>query len=160
MTKDDLLKRIANDFIYHTPVNVNQQHEDENYTPLIRFSLWLNEYIGTPAVFIIIQAFTIFWIGFNALGIVKFDPLPACVVYLLISNFLQLSLMPLLLVAGNLTSKHSELRAEAHYQHEIAQAEEIRAMREDLQSLNEKLDFMGDARLQHLIALGEVPEVK
>jgi uncharacterized membrane protein len=144
----------------HTPINVNQQYEDENYTPMIRFTLWVNDHFGTPLAFILVQVWTVLWVGLNALKIVHFDPLPACVVWLLVSNWIQLSTGPLLLVSGNLSEKHDRARAEAHYQHELAQAEEIKAIREDLQSLNEKLDFMGDARLQHLIALGEVPEVR
>jgi hypothetical protein len=69
--------------------------------------------------------------------------------------------MPLLLVAGNLTSKHDQARAEAHYQHELAQAEEIRAIRDSQQSMHEKIDFIAEAMTQHIIdSGGTIPEVK
>ena len=107
------------------PRDINAVHQEEHFTPLIVLALWLNKHVGTPAVFIAVQVWTILWVGLNWLGVVHFDPLPACVIWLLISNWIQLSLMPLLLVAQNLTSKHDQLRAEEHYRNDVEMARDM-----------------------------------
>ena len=43
----------------------------------------------------------------------RFDPYPGFVLWLFISNMIQLFLMPLIMIGQNLQSKHSDLRAEA-----------------------------------------------
>jgi uncharacterized membrane protein len=46
----------------------------------------------------------------------KFDPYPAFVLWLFISNMIQIFLMPLIMVGQNLQSSHSELRAEEDFE--------------------------------------------
>lgn len=46
----------------------------------------------------------------------RFDPYPAFVLWLFISNMIQIFLMPLIMVGQNLESKHSEIRAETDYE--------------------------------------------
>jgi uncharacterized membrane protein len=45
----------------------------------------------------------------------KFDPYPALVLWLFISNMIQIFLMPLIMIGQNLQSKHAELRAAEDY---------------------------------------------
>jgi len=47
---------------------------------------------------------------------VQFDPYPAFVLWLFISNMIQIFLMPLILVGQNLQGRHAELRAEADFE--------------------------------------------
>ena len=45
-----------------------------------------------------------------------FDPFPAFVAYLLISNVIQILLMPLIMVGQNVQSRHTEIRAELDFE--------------------------------------------
>ena len=45
----------------------------------------------------------------------RFDPYPAFVLWLFISNMIQIFLMPLIMIGQNLQSKHAEIRAEEDF---------------------------------------------
>jgi len=77
----------------------------ENYSGLDRLAIWVTDRIGTMTFFLVIFAWTLAWVGYNILASKvpplhwqAFDPFPAFVAYLLISNVIQISLMPLLMV--------------------------------------------------------------
>jgi uncharacterized membrane protein len=94
----------------------------ENLSRLDKVAVVVTDRIGTMGFFFIIVAWTIIWCGYNILAskvpslhLHSFDPFPAFVAYLLISNVIQIMLMPLLLVGQNLQGRHSEARAESDY---------------------------------------------
>jgi uncharacterized membrane protein len=94
----------------------------ENLSPLERAAILITDRVGTMAFFLVIVVWTICWTGYNvlatkvpALHLRSFDPFPAFVAYLLISNVIQITLMPLIMVGQNLQGRHSEARAEADY---------------------------------------------
>ena len=45
-----------------------------------------------------------------------FDPYPAFVLWLFLSNMIQICLMPLIMVGQNLQGRHAEARAEADFE--------------------------------------------
>ena len=96
--------------------NVNKKHKD-NLTPINRVALWITDRVGSMGFFMIIFIWTAIWLGWNSLAPVsmKFDPYPAFVLWLFISNLIQIFLMPLIMVGQNLQSAHSELRAEEDF---------------------------------------------
>ena len=53
----------------------------------------------------------------------RFDPAPAFVLWLFISNLIQILLLPLVMIGQNLQGRHSELRAESDF--EINQKSEV-----------------------------------
>lgn len=61
-----------------------------------------------------------------ALGWKSFDPFPAFVAYLLISNVIQILIMPLIMVGQNLQSRHAELRAENDFEINVKAETEIK----------------------------------
>lgn len=90
--------------------------------------------------FLIIFFWTVLWLGWNiaAPQNLKFDPYPAFVLWLFISNLIQIHLMPLIMVGQNLQGKHAELRSEYDYQTDKKaekQIEEIRALLEEQNKL-------------------------
>jgi uncharacterized membrane protein len=102
-----------------TPPN---QAVAENLSTLDRLAIAITDKVGTMGFFLIILAWTVTWLGYNilaskvhALHLHSFDPFPAFVAYLLISNVIQITLMPLIMVGQNLQGRHSEARAEADY---------------------------------------------
>jgi uncharacterized membrane protein len=76
--------------------------------------------------FVLIFSWTVLWLGWNMLTPEKarFDPYPAFVLWLFISNMIQLFLLPLIMIGQNLQSEHAELRAETDLKiNELAEIE-------------------------------------
>ena len=116
--------------------NVNTVYE-KSLNALDRFAIAITDKVGSIGFFLIIGGWTVLWTGYNLLASEvprlhwpAFDPFPAFVAYLLISNVVQISLMPLIMVGQNLQARHSETRAELDYQvnlkNEIALNEVLR----------------------------------
>ncbi|GAB4129378.1 MAG: hypothetical protein OHK0045_07350 [Raineya sp.] len=114
--------------------NANDIHKSK-LTKAEKFAIWLTNKVGTIGFFSIILFWTITWLSWNTLGpkTMRFDPYPAFVLWLFISNMIQIFLMPLIMVGQNLQGKHAEIRAENDYQINLKAEQEIR-------ELNRKID--------------------
>jgi uncharacterized membrane protein len=99
----------------------------ENLSGLDKFALWITDNIGTMGFFLIVFVWTVLWIGWNLYGPAgtRFDPYPAFVLWLFISNLIQLFLTPLIMVGQNLQSRHAEARSEADFEINIKAEREI-----------------------------------
>jgi len=77
-------------------------------------ALWITNKVGSMGFFVLIFAWTAIWLGWNILAPqnARFDPYPAFVLWLFISNMIQLFLLPLIMIGQNLQSQHAEVRAE------------------------------------------------
>jgi uncharacterized membrane protein len=102
--------------------NVNAEHEAK-LGPMAKLALYITEHVGTMGFFLLIFFWTVLWCGFNILATevprlhwTAFDPFPAFVAYLLMSNVVQILLMPLIMVGQNIQGAHSELRAQSDYE--------------------------------------------
>ena len=102
--------------------NVNAEHQ-ASLTGLAKLAIFITDHVGTMGFFLIIFGWTVLWCGFNIIAtefphlrITPFDPFPAFVAYLLISNVIQILLMPLIMVGQNIQGAHSELRAQSDYE--------------------------------------------
>jgi uncharacterized membrane protein len=96
--------------------NVNDRME-ASFTTLERLAMIVTVRVGSPGFFLIILTWTLLWLGWNLLAPLayRFDPAPAFVLWLFMSNMIQLFLMPLIMVGQNLLSRHTELRAEEDF---------------------------------------------
>jgi uncharacterized membrane protein len=93
---------------------------------LDKLALWITNKVGSMGFFVLIFLWTVCWLGWNILTPEKarFDPYPAFVLWLFISNMIQLFLLPLIMIGQNLQSQHSELRAETDLKiNELAEIE-------------------------------------
>ena len=92
--------------------------------------------------FFIIFIWTLVWLGWNTLGPSnhRFDPYPAFVLWLFISNVIQIFLMPLLLIGQNLQGKHAEARAEADFEVNMKAEKEIENILIHLENQSEILE--------------------
>jgi len=97
--------------------NVNELHHS-TFSPLDRLAIAVTDHVGTMGFFLIIFVWTFGWLGWNLFGPRewRFDPYPAFVMWLFISNTIQIMLMPLIMVGQNLQGRHAELRAESDFQ--------------------------------------------
>ncbi len=121
--------------------NINIEHR-EHLTSLERFAVWITGRVGTMGFFFIIFIWTLVWLGWNTLGPSnhRFDPYPAFVLWLFISNVIQIFLMPLLLIGQNLQGKHAEARAEADFEVNMKAEKEIENILIHLENQSEILE--------------------
>jgi uncharacterized membrane protein len=119
----------------HPVKNVNSVHA-ESLGPVERLAIWITDRVGSMGFFMIIFVWTAAWLGWNALAPrpLRFDPFPAFVLWLFISNMIQIFLMPLIMVGQNLQSRHSEARAESDYEVNVKTEREIEAILMHLES--------------------------
>ena len=117
--------------------NVNIEHR-QKLSPLDRLAVWITDRVGTMGFFLIIFVWTAVWLGWNSLGPVgsRFDPYPAFVLWLFLSNMIQIFLMPLIMVGQNLQSRHAESRAEADFEVNTKAEREIEAVLQHLERQN------------------------
>ena len=131
--------------------NVNVVYE-KSLNTLDRLAIAITNRVGSFGFFLIILGWTVVWTSYNILAsevtwlhLRAFDPFPAFVAYLLISNVIQILLMPLIMVGQNLQGRHSETRAELDFQvnlkNEISLTEVLR-----------RLDVLESERLPLLFA--------
>jgi uncharacterized membrane protein len=96
--------------------NVNIRHK-ERLSRMDKLALWITTKVGSMGFFMIVFTWSASWIIWNTMAPfhLRFDPYPAFVLWLIISNMLQIFLMPLIMVGQNLQSRHAEIRAEEDY---------------------------------------------
>lgn len=117
--------------------NINIERK-QKLRKLDKLALWITNHVGTMGFFIIIFIWTACWLGWNALAPVqmRFDPFPAFVLWLFLSNMIQIFLMPLIMIGQNLQSNHSEARAEADYEVNTKAEKEIETILMHLENQN------------------------
>lgn len=96
--------------------NVNIRHK-ERLSRMDKLAIGITKKVGSMGFFMVVFTWTAVWLAWNTLAPVqlRFDPFPAFVLWLFISNMLQIFLMPLIMVGQNLQSRHAEIRAEEDY---------------------------------------------
>ncbi len=98
------------------PQDTNKIHRSQ-LSPMQRLAVVVTNKIGTMGFFFIIFIWTVLWLGWNIVGPnnLRFDPYPAFVLWLFISNLIQIHLMPLIMVGQNIQGMHEDLRSEHDY---------------------------------------------
>ena len=117
--------------------NVNSEHR-EKLSRLDKIALFITIRVGTMGFFLIIALWTVLWLSWNmvAPNELRFDPYPAFVFWLFISNMIQILLMPLIMVGQNLQGRHSEARAEADFDVNTQSEREIEVILQHLENQN------------------------
>jgi len=94
---------------------------------LDRLALWITIHVGSMGFFIVIFLWTVTWLGWNIIAPPKarFDPFPAFVFWLFISNMIQLFLMPLIMIGQNIQASAADKRAQADFEVNKAAEKEI-----------------------------------
>ena len=120
--------------------NANIIHK-QHLTSLNKLAIWITNHVGTMGFFIIIFIWTLSWLSWNALAPkeLRFDPFPAFVLWLFLSNMIQIFLMPLIMIGQNLQSAHQESRAEADFEVNVKAELEIETILEHLEYQNKMI---------------------
>ncbi len=118
-------------------LSVNLEHK-KSLSLLDRTAVWITNKVGTMGFFAIVFIWTIVWLGWNTLAptALRFDPFPAFVFWLFLSNVMQIFLMPLIMVGQNLQGRHAEMRAEADFNVNTKAEREIGAVLLHLENQN------------------------
>lgn len=113
----------------------------ERLSPLELLAVWITEHVGTMGFFFLIFLWTAIWLSWNIFApqSLQFDPYPAFVLWLFISNTIQIFLMPLIMIGQNLQGRHSEVRAEADFEINAKAEKEIEAILMHLENQNEMM---------------------
>jgi uncharacterized membrane protein len=121
-------------------------------TRLNRLALWITEHVGTMQFFLVIFAWTVGWLFWNMFApkSLRFDPYPGFVLWLFISNMIQLFLMPLLLIGQNLQGRGAEERAKNDYKVNQKAELEIEEIQERLAEILKRLDELGAGKKEEL----------
>lgn len=118
--------------------NANQAHK-QSFTKMERLAIWITDNVGSMGFFFVIFIWTVFWLGWNMLApkTARFDPYPAFVLWLFISNVIQIFLMPLIMIGQNLQGRHSEFRAESDFDVNVKAEREIETILLHLENQSE-----------------------
>ena len=117
-----------------------------------RLALKATSRVGTFQFFLVILIWSVLWLGWNLLAPQgwRFDPGPAFVLWLFISNLIQLTLLPLIMIGQNLQGRHSELRGDSDYEVNKRAEQEVQTILLQLERLSMKLDAQNRAMQEFL----------
>jgi len=106
-----------------------------------KFALWVTTRVGTMGFFGLIVLWSAVWLSWNIFAPAKlqFDPAPAFVAWLFISNVIQICLMPLIMVGQNIQGTHSDARAKHDLAVNVKAEKEIQTVLAHLEKQNELL---------------------
>ncbi len=123
---------------HKAPVNPNVEVQN-SLSKLDKFALSITDKVGSMGFFLIILTWTVCWLGWNTLAPkeMTFDPFPAFVLWLFISNMIQIFLMPLIMIGQNLQSQHAEIRAESDFQINTKAEQEVETILMHLENQNQ-----------------------
>ena len=135
-----------------------RQKTDEVENPKVRatrlnkLALWITQHVGTMQFFLVIFAWTVSWLFWNMFApkSLRFDPYPGFVLWLFISNMIQLFLMPLLLIGQNLQGRGAEERAKNDYKVNQKAEKEIEEIQEQLAAVLKSLEELTVAKRENL----------
>ncbi|HXH38064.1 MAG TPA: DUF1003 domain-containing protein [Thermoanaerobaculia bacterium] len=117
--------------------NVNREFRPR-LSRLEKMAIWTTDRVGTMGFFLIIFCWTVVWLSWNMFAPqhLRFDPFPAFVLWLFISNMIQIFLMPLIMIGQNLQGRHAEARAEADFEVNTKAEREIETILQHLENQN------------------------
>jgi uncharacterized membrane protein len=123
------------------PVRDINQAVIEKLSPLDRAAVWITEHVGTMGFFLLIFTWTVLWLGWNLLAPkdLQFDPPMGFILWLFISNLIQILLMPLIMVGQNIQGRHSEERSKSDYEVNVRAEQEIEVILRHLEYQNSLL---------------------
>jgi uncharacterized membrane protein len=124
-----------------SPIKHAHKEARTSFSPLEELAIKVTHGVGSLGFFFILAVWTIGWLIWNVYGPaeMRFDPAPAFVIWLILSNIIQLILLPLIMVGQNLESKFAEHRAEADFEVNQKAEHEIEIIIAHLENQNELL---------------------
>jgi len=106
-------------------------------TLLNRLAFLITRNVGSMGFFLVIFAWTASWLLWNMFApkSVRFDPYPGFVLWLFISNMIQLFLMPMIMIGQNLQGRGAEERSKNDYKVNLKAEKKINEIQEQLKDI-------------------------
>lgn len=149
----DGTRRLAPHWTHRHPRvrDVNDEFR-QSFTPLERVALAVTVRVGSAGFFLIIAGWTALWLVWNTVAPrpLRFDPAPAFVLWLFISNMVQILLLPLIMVGQTLLGRHADLRAESDFEINQKAEQEVEAILLHLEHQTAVLERQSEMMLQVL----------
>ncbi len=123
-------------------MKTHKQNLQEHFTKSEKLGSWITDHVGTMYFFYLIFGWTAAWLLWNSLAphSLRFDPAPDFLMWLFISNLIQILLMPLIMIGQNIQNRRSELLAENDFKTDKEAALEIQRLHQKIDLLMEKLE--------------------
>jgi len=139
MLKDKLREAHEELALLRKPIHNANIRLKKSFSRLEHIASNFTDYVGSVGFFLIVFGWTVLWLGWNTLAPkeMRFDPFPAFVLWLFISNMIQIFLMPLIMIGQNLQGRHAEIRAESDFEVNVRAAKEIEVILLHLEHQNE-----------------------
>jgi uncharacterized membrane protein len=138
-------------------LSIRQPHREhsQGLNASEKLALIITQRVGTIGFFFIILTWTVLWIGWNTIAPVslRFDPFPAFVLWLFLSNLIQIMLMPLIMVGQNVQSKFDGIKSQADYEVNLKAEQEIETILQHLENHQLALD-----EIKELLKYRKTPE--
>lgn len=124
VNKINTLEELRKEF--NPPADVNVIHR-RKLSKMDKLALIITTKIGTMGFFFILAIWVGAWIVWNTVlpKSTRFDPFPAFVLLLFLTNIIEILLMPLIMVGQNIQGKHADLRSEYDYETDKKAEKEI-----------------------------------
>ena len=124
-------KPIRNDRIQHLM----------SLTAAEKFAAYIHGRVGSLGFFFLILVWTIVWLTWNIFAPqeMRFDPAPAFVIWIFVSNILQLILLPVIMVGQNIEGRAAEWRAQMDFEITQKAEREVEIIIAHLENQNEML---------------------
>jgi uncharacterized membrane protein len=125
----------------HRPLRDTAAERLKKLGPLERLAVWITVHVGSMGFFLLILVWTVLWLGWNSLApkSLQFDPPMAFVLWLFISNVIQILLMPLIMVGQNVQGAAADARAEHDLRVNVKAEAEIEVILSHLEYQNQLL---------------------
>lgn len=126
---------------YRKPIRQPHEEARMQFSPLEKFAIHVTRSVGTMGFFFLLSFWTIGWLFWNTLApqSFRFDPAPAFVIWLFMSNVIQMVLLPLIMVGQSLEGKFAEKRAQEDYEINKKAEQEAEVIIAHLENQNELL---------------------
>ena len=120
------------------PVKSIYSSKQKQLSRLDKIACWITDRVGSMGFFLIIFGWTAVWLGWNTLAPkeLRFDPYPAFVLWLFLSNLIQIMLMPLIMIGQNQQADQADARAEADLNVNVKAELEIETILQHLENQN------------------------
>jgi uncharacterized membrane protein len=125
------------------PRNIHKE-VTKNTGKLGKLACLITDKVGTMGFFLTIFIWTVLWLGWNLLAPkeFQFDPPMGFVLWLFISNLIQLMLMPLIMLGQNIQGQHAEQRAEYDLEINVKAEKEVETILFHLEHQNRMLQAL------------------
>ncbi|KND48630.1 MAG: membrane protein-like protein [Parcubacteria bacterium C7867-005] len=124
------------------PILRNPVRETKLSLPYLdAFALVITRKVGSMGFFFLLCLWTVAWLLWNVYAPIelRFDPAPAFVIWLFISNLIQLVLLPMVMVAQNIEGRVADQRAQDDFEINSRSEKEIEVILAHLENQNELL---------------------